>query len=182
MEEGITTWAVYLPEGEWRDLWSGEVHLGSKVIEVNVPLDRIPVFQRKGSLLPLNLDQSGELGSPAGNATDKFDHLTLQIFPGERMEAAFLQSADTEPATITVETHEQEGRLIVQLPALSKNVDLVIFVNEPEFFDGKWKIIVPVGAACFPRPGQRLVLEFVKTGDQDPCTRIFPKNQDHYPK
>jgi alpha-glucosidase (family GH31 glycosyl hydrolase) len=132
MEEGITTWAVYLPEGEWRDIWSGEVQLGPKVIEVNVPLDRIPVFQRRGSLLPLNLDQSGELGSPMGNATDKFDHLTLQIFPGERMEADFLQSADREPATITVETHDQDGSLIVQLPALSKDVDLVIFVNKPE--------------------------------------------------
>ncbi len=38
---------VYLPEGEWIDLWDGsKTHEGPATIEVEVPLDTIPVFVR----------------------------------------------------------------------------------------------------------------------------------------
>jgi alpha-glucosidase len=41
---------VYLPAGEWVDLWSGHACSSTGlVIKVNAPLDRIPVYFRKGS-------------------------------------------------------------------------------------------------------------------------------------
>jgi len=55
-EEGATTWATYLPEGEWIDAWSGERLEGPTIAERPAPLDQIPLFiaaARADALLPL---------------------------------------------------------------------------------------------------------------------------------
>ncbi len=131
MAEGISTWPVYLPEGEWRELWTGEFHRGPAVVEVNAPRDRIPVFQKKGSLMALNLGQSGELGSPVGNATEDFNHLTLKVFPDRKIEYAFTYSAKVAPVNLSIETDEEEHALLVKLPALPIGLELVLFGPEP---------------------------------------------------
>jgi alpha-D-xyloside xylohydrolase len=53
----------YLPPGGWYDLWSGERKEGPDLIEVQVPLDHIPVFGREGYILPLGpaVQHTGEL-------------------------------------------------------------------------------------------------------------------------
>lgn len=45
--------AVYLPEGEWFDYWTGERHAGRQRVTIQVPLERIPLFVKAGTLLPL---------------------------------------------------------------------------------------------------------------------------------
>ena len=50
---GRSTWPVYLPEGEWFDLWTHERFAGNQTMEVSVPLDRIPVFVRAGAVIPV---------------------------------------------------------------------------------------------------------------------------------
>lgn len=47
VEPGVAEWDVYLPDGEWRDAWTGEALRGSQVVRRAVPLDRIPVFVRE---------------------------------------------------------------------------------------------------------------------------------------
>ena len=54
--------AVYLPEGRWSDFWTKAKYTGGQTIEVDVPLDRIPVFVRGGAALPLHLPSSQTLG------------------------------------------------------------------------------------------------------------------------
>ncbi len=45
---------VYLPAGNWHDLWHGTVYDGGRVVSFeNFPLGEIPVFGREGSWLPL---------------------------------------------------------------------------------------------------------------------------------
>jgi alpha-D-xyloside xylohydrolase len=51
--DGGTTRSVYLPPGEWQDFWTGERHGGGQKIEVAVPLERIPLFVKAGTVLPL---------------------------------------------------------------------------------------------------------------------------------
>lgn len=46
-EEGATTWDVYLPEGDWVDVWTGEEVEGGRVVTRDVPLDIIPVYCRR---------------------------------------------------------------------------------------------------------------------------------------
>ena len=43
-EPGATSWKVYLPVGDWTDFWNGQTRPGSQWIDVDAPLDRIPVF------------------------------------------------------------------------------------------------------------------------------------------
>lgn len=45
--EDATSRSVYLPEGTWYNIWTGDQHEGPKDIEVAAPLHQIPVFSRK---------------------------------------------------------------------------------------------------------------------------------------
>ncbi len=45
--------SVYLPQGTWFDYWSGARHSGPKSLDVEAPLDRIPLFVRPGAIIPM---------------------------------------------------------------------------------------------------------------------------------
>ena len=44
---------IYFPRGNWRNFWTGEKIAGGQSLEMNVPLEEIPVFVKDDSLLPL---------------------------------------------------------------------------------------------------------------------------------
>lgn len=46
IEPGVERWAVYLPEGEWVDVWTGDRYDGEQVVELPAPIERIPVLAR----------------------------------------------------------------------------------------------------------------------------------------
>lgn len=48
----VTQRAVYLPEGNWIDYWTGKRISGPRTFTTEAPLDRIPVFLREGAILP----------------------------------------------------------------------------------------------------------------------------------
>ncbi|MEO6965276.1 MAG: TIM-barrel domain-containing protein [Acidobacteriaceae bacterium] len=53
-QRGATSRWVYLPASPaWYDFWTGKKMKGQQRIEVSAPLDRIPVYVRAGSILPL---------------------------------------------------------------------------------------------------------------------------------
>jgi alpha-glucosidase (family GH31 glycosyl hydrolase) len=49
VEAGINRAQVYLPSGEWRDLWAKVLYTGGDMVQVDAPLEHIPVFVRAGS-------------------------------------------------------------------------------------------------------------------------------------
>ncbi len=46
--EGADELDVYLPAGDWVDVWTGHTVAGSRSHRRTAPLDRIPVFARPG--------------------------------------------------------------------------------------------------------------------------------------
>jgi alpha-D-xyloside xylohydrolase len=53
-EEGATSRSLYLPDASaWYDFWSGEKLNGGRRITAQAPLERIPLYVRGGSILPL---------------------------------------------------------------------------------------------------------------------------------
>lgn len=52
---GVDTRKVYLPEAEggWYDFWTGRRWDGGRTIEVEAPLDKIPLHVKAGSIIPL---------------------------------------------------------------------------------------------------------------------------------
>lgn len=72
---GPRTRNVWIPEGAWRDLWTGRTVQGPAAVPVEAPVAQTPLFVREGGLVPL---------APVGrNAQDRpWDALTLEVWPG----------------------------------------------------------------------------------------------------
>ena len=72
--EGATQRNVYLPAGqEWVDFWTGKRMKGGQSIAVEAPLDRIPIFAKAGSVIPVG---------PMGQSTSTADPIDLLIYAG----------------------------------------------------------------------------------------------------
>jgi alpha-glucosidase (family GH31 glycosyl hydrolase) len=130
IQKGVTEWPVYLPEGKWRDIWTGKVFEGFSEIKVDVPLDRIPVYQRINSILPLNLDQAAQLGSAVGNGTQSYQTLTLNVFADQSFETQIALSA-TEIKAIKVTQKSPDSNVRIDLPTYPKRLSLVVYGPEP---------------------------------------------------
>ena len=81
VEMGKDTVDVYLPEGTWYGLFDGKTYPAG-THTVDCPLGSLPVFVKAGSILPLNLGDSGQLGGSIGNAVDSYRNLTFWAYPG----------------------------------------------------------------------------------------------------
>ena len=76
---------MYLPEGaDWYDFWTGEQFKGGQEIEAAAELDRIPVFVRAGSILPL--------GKAVQHTCERSDTIELRVYPG--VDASFVLYED----------------------------------------------------------------------------------------
>jgi len=55
-EPGALSRHLYLPDAIWYDFWSGYATSGPRAIDAPSPIDRLPLFIRAGSILPLGPD------------------------------------------------------------------------------------------------------------------------------
>nr|HID14709.1 DUF4968 domain-containing protein [Anaerolineae bacterium] len=76
IEEGATRRSAYLPAGVWYDFWTDEPFRGPAHIEVEAPLERLPLFVRAGSVVPMTPPMQYVGERPV-------DRLTLHIYPGD---------------------------------------------------------------------------------------------------
>jgi alpha-glucosidase (family GH31 glycosyl hydrolase) len=73
-EEGATARQVCLPRGLWVDFWSDSVFAGGRVVTVDAPLEKLPLFVRTGAIIP-----TGPVADYAGAIPQ--DTLTLDVYP-----------------------------------------------------------------------------------------------------
>jgi alpha-glucosidase len=73
---GVEHRAVYLPQGTWYDWWSGDRYEGGTHILAHAPLERMPMYVRAGSIIPMQ---------PVMQYTDEHpvEELTLRVWSGE---------------------------------------------------------------------------------------------------
>lgn len=76
-ESGKKQQAVYLPKSSgWYDFWNEKYYDGGQTINVETPLDKIPLFVKSGSIVPF--------AKVAQNSNEsKSDTLEIKIFPGK---------------------------------------------------------------------------------------------------
>jgi alpha-D-xyloside xylohydrolase len=74
-EPGAATTRLYLPDARWYDFWSGERVQGPKIFDAASPLDRMPLYIRAGSILPLGPEIHWSTEKPA-------DPIELRIYRG----------------------------------------------------------------------------------------------------
>lgn len=54
VEQGATSREVYLPDGaRWTDYWTGEEYEGGQTLMVDAPLDHLPIFVKRDSIVPM---------------------------------------------------------------------------------------------------------------------------------
>lgn len=105
---------VYLPAGcEWFDLWDGRLFEGGQGVAVDAPLDRIPVFIRAGSIVPMTRPMQfvDEVRSAA---------YEVRVYTGA--DASFVLYEDAgdgyayengDYAQVLIEWNEQSGHLVL---------------------------------------------------------------------
>lgn len=75
-EPGVSTWNVYLPKAAgWYDFWTGKRFKGGRSVQTAAPLDKIPVFVKAGSIIPM-----GKLIQYAGEKSA--DTLEIRVYRG----------------------------------------------------------------------------------------------------
>ena len=81
---------VFLPDGVWTDVWTGERYTGPATVTVYHPLETSPIFVRQGSVIPL-------ADNGKNTASIDWSHLTLDVYPSTDREAkTTLYEDDTE--------------------------------------------------------------------------------------
>jgi alpha-glucosidase len=75
LRPGQTHRAVYLPEGTWYDWHTGEKFTGPTHILAHAPLEKMPLYARAGSVVPLGPEMNYTAEKP-------LSPLTLRVFAG----------------------------------------------------------------------------------------------------
>jgi len=87
IEEGARSRTFYLPEGDWVNYWNGDIMEGGRKVTVAAPLEEIPVFVRKGSIIPVLPEnvQTLAVDLRGGNISDLTSEVILTFFgvPGK---------------------------------------------------------------------------------------------------
>ena len=87
----VTERAVYLPEGNWIDYWSGARLTGRRTLAAAAPLDRIPLYVREGAILPkipddvMTLVPPGEYKDQTVKSLD--DRRVYEVYPGAQLRS-----------------------------------------------------------------------------------------------
>jgi len=70
--------AVYLPAGSgWYDYWTRRKHPGGQYVTATTPLDRLPIFVRAGSIIPMT--------KPIEYVDQKpISRIILDVYPGKK--------------------------------------------------------------------------------------------------
>ena len=88
--EGDVSRDVFLPDGVWTDVWTGESYTGPDTVTVTHPLATSPLFVRQGSVIAL-------ADNGKNTAETDWSHLTLDVYPSADREAkTTLYEDDTE--------------------------------------------------------------------------------------
>lgn len=72
---GLATKKVWLPEGTWTDVFTGDVYQGGKWQDMSRYLDTFPLLAKEGGFFVLD-------GNPCGNSVKLPDSLKVMIFQG----------------------------------------------------------------------------------------------------
>lgn len=78
MEPAVRRRRVYLPAGTWYDGWTEQRYEGRQWVEVEAPLDRLPMFIRAGALIPF-----APYHSFTGERTAPWSPITLHYYAGD---------------------------------------------------------------------------------------------------
>jgi alpha-glucosidase len=90
LRKGARRRRIYLPAGDWYDFWTGRRLAGGRGVLADAPLERVPLFVRAGTVLPLG---SGE----------------LRVYPGEGRSWLYEDDGESVGGPSRVTTFDVRG-------------------------------------------------------------------------
>jgi len=112
--------SIYLPKGIWYDFWTQECLSGNQWIRYEASLDIMPMFIKKGSIIPFqNVEQYVKNGVP-GN-------IKLLVWPDRLMETQIID----ENTIISINGLFENGNLILSINDESRNYDIQVIGDTP---------------------------------------------------
>ena len=82
--QGETTKQVYLPAGaDWYDYWTHTQYHGGQMVTVDAPIDRLPLFVRAGSIIPI--------GSKVESTEDPQTITKVEVWAGRNADFTLYQ-------------------------------------------------------------------------------------------
>lgn len=106
-EKGMSELEIWLPEGRWTDIFTGETYFagkGGKTMKIYRWLDTIPVFAKAGTILPLSADKGT-------NSVDNPKTLELNVFEGDG-EYELYEDKDGKTLFTTIKTSLCGGKSV----------------------------------------------------------------------
>jgi alpha-D-xyloside xylohydrolase len=82
--QGATSRTVYLPKATWYDFWTGAKIEGDKRIEAAAPLEKLPLYVRAGSVIPMGPTMEWSTEKPA-------DPMEIRVYPGADGDFTFYE-------------------------------------------------------------------------------------------
>jgi len=74
-DPGVDSRRVYLPKAKWHDFWRGSSVEGSRMVDASAPIDKLPLFVRAGSLVPMGPEKEWSTEKPE-------DPIELRVYRG----------------------------------------------------------------------------------------------------
>jgi len=109
---------VYLPQGEWFDYWTKDRINGGRWIEVDAPLEKLPLWLRVGAIIPMGPEMDFVNQKP-------LDPLTLEIYGPSKNAATTI--FDEDQPEIQVRYALSGNRLNVEIENPPPNVEIFCF-------------------------------------------------------
>ncbi len=101
---------LYLPAGKWIDYWTKEEHEGPRNIAYRAPLERLPLFVKADSIIPMGPEMNYVGEKP-------FDPVTLDVYCEDRAEFTLY---DDDGAT-TYECVRTPDKIVLNVSESEKN-------------------------------------------------------------
>ncbi|MEJ5201990.1 MAG: TIM-barrel domain-containing protein, partial [Anaerolineales bacterium] len=109
---------VYLPEGQWIDYWSKRVVPGNRWLKVKAPLEKLPLWVRAGSIIPMGPVQQFVDEKP-------LDPLSVELYlpTGEKHFVIY----DSRNPEIHVQYRQHDSNLGVEISPTVGQVELFVY-------------------------------------------------------
>jgi oligosaccharide 4-alpha-D-glucosyltransferase len=131
--KGQTVRKIYFPGGRWIDFYNGNVYKGMQWIDYPVTLERIPIFVRSGSFIPMTAPLT---------TTDNYksDNFIVRYYPEGKSE--FTQYEDDGLDNLAL----KEGKFeLIRYSGYQNNTSTVINLSKT----GNWNGMPPSRSMCF---------------------------------
>ena len=118
---------VFIPDGEWIDVWTGERVVGPTTVTVDHPLETSPIYVRSGAVIALaeNMTNTGE---------KNWSNLCLDVYPSKNFEAStVIYEDDTETVAYKDGKYRTTDIRMTYTDALTLDIDAAAGSFESDF-------------------------------------------------